>query len=52
MKKPKIKMIVCCEKCGKLAPIDKEKSNDNWVVHDTSKPCECGGKFIAKFSEE
>jgi hypothetical protein len=45
----KIKIKVVCDKCGKEAPIDKEKSNSNWRVHDTSKPCECGGAYKVKF---
>lgn len=45
-----IKMKIICEKCGKEAPIDTEKSNENWKVYLTSKPCECGGKFKAIFN--
>ena len=48
MKKPKIKMTVYCEKCGKLAPVDEKSSNENWRAYDMTKPCECGGKFIVK----
>lgn len=48
MKNLKIKMTVLCDKCGKLAPVDKKHSNENWISYDTSKSCECGGKFIAK----
>ena len=40
-----------CEKCGKLAPIDKEKSNENWTAYVMGKPCECGGTFKLKFLE-
>ena len=40
---------VVCNKCGKKAPVDKEKSNKNWIVHDTSKPCECGGSWKVDF---
>lgn len=39
---------VICSKCGKEAPVDKKKSNGNWTVHDTSKPCECGGMWKMK----
>lgn len=38
-KDPKIQ--IRCEKCGKEAPIDKEKSNKNWTVYKTE--CPCGG---------
>lgn len=39
----KTKQEVVCTKCGDVAPIDKEKSTENWTVYDTSKPCEkCG----------
>ena len=37
---------VVCKKCGKEAPLVENKSNKDWLVRDTSKPCECGGKFI------
>lgn len=42
----KIILKVFCEKCGKQAP--KDTSNPNWIKYDTSKPCECGGRFIAR----
>jgi hypothetical protein len=42
-------MKVACVECDKEAPINKEKSNENWIVHDTNKPCECGGEFKFKF---
>jgi len=41
-----IKMV--CSKCGKQPPINKDKSNKNWTVYDTSKPCACGGKWKVK----
>lgn len=34
---------VVCEDCGKDAPIDSEKSNENWTVHATTCD-ECGGR--------
>lgn len=40
-----IKIKEICNKCGKEAPVDKAKSNKNWTVYDTSKPCECGGEW-------
>lgn len=40
-----------CNKCGRIAPIDKEKSNSKWVVYKTHKPCECGGQFIINFEK-
>lgn len=40
-----MKIVLKCEKCGKTPPIIKEKSNDNWIAYDTSKPCSCGGRF-------
>jgi hypothetical protein len=43
-----MKIKVICNKCGKEPPIDKEKSNKNWVVHNTSKPCGCGGNWRVK----
>lgn len=49
MKKRKdMDMTPICEKCHKIAPINYEMSNDNWIVYDVKEPCECGGKFRAK----
>ena len=31
-----------CEKCGKDCPIDKSKTNKNWVVYKINNVCECG----------
>ncbi len=45
----KFDMTPTCEKCGKVAPINKKMSTPNWVVYETGKPCKCGGKFKAKF---
>ena len=38
-----------CNKCGKLAPIDKDKTNENWVTWILKDPCECGGIFKSTF---
>lgn len=40
------RITVKCNKCGKTAPIDKERSTENWTVYKMNEPCECGGKFI------
>lgn len=42
-------MTPVCEKCGKVAPIDKEMSTPNWTVYRVKEPCECGGAFKARF---
>ena len=34
-----------CNKCGKKAEIDKEKSTKEWIVYKTGK-CECGGTIM------
>lgn len=39
-------MKVVCERCGSIAPIDEEKSNENWKVYSTKEPCKCGGRFV------
>lgn len=44
MKKGKIILYMECEKCGDPAPLDEEKSNENWSVYK-NEPCHCGGKF-------
>ena len=49
-KRPKIERR--CEKCGKLQPIVKEKSNENWKVYDPKAICECGGKYVFVQVEE
>lgn len=38
------KIVRCCDKCGKLAVPDKDKSNKNWNVYIVQE-CECGGRF-------
>ena len=48
----KHKMIVKCNKCGKVAPIDEERSNDRFIVYKTKEPCECGGKFVPCMSDD
>ena len=45
-------MMPVCNKCGKTAPIDEKMSTDNWTVYRVKEPCECGGKFLAKFMVE
>lgn len=47
-KKEMLDFTPVCNKCGKLAPIDEERSSDNWVVYRTKEPCECGGRFTPK----
>lgn len=45
------KVIWVCKKCGADAPIDKEKSNENWIVR--KMVCDkCGGQCGSKFIEE
>ncbi|MFQ9545603.1 MAG: hypothetical protein ACLR02_11345 [Clostridium sp.] len=41
-----MKIRAICEKCGKEAEIDKEKSTSNWTVYKTI--CKCGGRIIPK----
>lgn len=36
---------VVCNKCGKEAPIDQERSTVLGVAYDTSRPCKCGGEW-------
>ena len=43
-------LTTVCNKCGKEAPINNEMSNKNWIVYDTSKPCECGGQWKIKLN--
>lgn len=38
-----------CERCGKIAPIDKKMSKPNWTVYRVEEPCECGGKYKMRF---
>lgn len=47
-----IKILCNCNKCGKQAPIDSQKSNDNWTFYNTKDPCSCGGKFVTCFAKE
>lgn len=35
-----------CDKCGKHAEQDKEKSNENWRAFKCGEKCECGGTFV------
>jgi len=39
-----------CKKCGKEMPIDKEKSNKNWIVYRNK--CECGGNAKLFFDDD
>ena len=48
MNKKDVLKGVVCERCGKSAPIDEERSNKNWIVYKTDKPCECGGRYILR----
>ena len=41
--------IPVCDKCGKEAPIDKQKSNHSWVVYLPDKKCSCGGSYKFNF---
>lgn len=52
MRKKKNEIKIVCEKCGKTAPIDTEKSNSNWTVYNVKEPCECGGRFSPKLVED
>lgn len=46
-------MTPICEKCRKVAPIDKEKSTNCWTVYKIKEPCECGGEYKPRcFVEE
>lgn len=45
-------MTPVCNKCRKTAPIREDMSTENWIVYDTSKPCECGGEFVLGFMLE
>lgn len=46
--KNKMKFIVICDKCGKEAPIDKEKSTTDWIAYKAEEHCDCGGKYVPK----
>ena len=37
-----MKIKHACKSCGKEMPIDKEKSNKNWIVYKNK--CGCGGE--------
>lgn len=45
-------MTPVCEKCGKIAPVDKKMSTSQWTVYRVKEPCECGGKFKPRFMLE
>ena len=38
-----------CNKCGKVALIDEEMSNENWTVYKEKELCKCGREFKIKF---
>lgn len=44
----KLDVTPICDRCGKVAPINEEQSNKNWIVYTVKEPCECGGKFRAR----
>lgn len=48
MKNKEKDMTPVCEKCGRVAPINMEKSNQNWIVYEVKEPCKCGGRFRPK----
>ena len=48
VKVPVVESEEICEKCGKIAPIDAEKSTANWTVYKIKEPCECGGEYKAR----
>ena len=50
MKMPKL--VICCNKCGKLASVDKEKSTENWEYYNMKEPCTCGGMFRTHTEEK
>ena len=39
-------IVFKCDKCGKLPPVDEEKSTKNWTAYKTNEPCSCGGTFV------
>lgn len=50
MKKKIVFYEIECDKCHKKAPIDNEKTNENWTVYKTGR-CECGGIFKFNFDK-
>lgn len=49
MARKTIDIKVVCKECGADAPIDAEKSNENWTVHK-SQCDECGGRTGMKLN--
>lgn len=45
-------MTPVCDRCRKPAPIREDMSTSCWTVYDTKQPCECGGKYVARFMLE
>lgn len=50
MKKQKFDMTPICDKCHKIAPINRDKSN--WIVYEIKEPCECGGRYRPRYFVE
>ena len=48
----KFDLTPICNRCRAIAPIDAKMSTPNWVAYRVKEPCECGGKFVAKFMVE
>ena len=49
-KKKTLTYQIECNKCGKKAEIDEEKSTKEWIVYKTGK-CECGGTITFNFNK-
>lgn len=48
MKNNNMEFTPICDKCGKVAPINKEKSSVNWTAYKIGQKCKCGGNFKQK----
>lgn len=44
----KLDFTPVCEKCGAVAPVDTEKSTENYIVYAIKNPCKCGGTFKSR----
>ena len=42
-------IIVKCSKCGKVAPINYDKSTAKFIIYKTDEPCKCGGKWETRY---
>lgn len=40
---------ILCEKCGRTAPVDHERSTAEVTVYDLRRPCPCGGRWCTTF---